>query len=109
MISCNNDSVIFIGNTSRLVLSGLSNDLGEPQNHATVELIAFRKRNGHPVNMTLPRPMNYIPDSDGDYETELSANLPLKPDRWYEATVRAVSGSLVYQASELMRATVRRD
>lgn len=103
------DSVIFIGNTSRLVLSGLSNDLGEPQNTATVQLIAFRKRNGHPVDIALPKPMNYVLDSDGDYETELPASLPLKSGRWYEATVRAVSGSLVYQASELMRATVRRD
>lgn len=100
-------SILFVDNTHVLRLSGLQDEAGDPESDATVELIEFRGRRGEPVNLALPLPLGHV--ADGDYELPLPDTLGLIAGAWYEATIRAVSGSLVYQATELIRAAIRRE
>lgn len=102
-------STMYLSNSHTIRVDLLRDEDGSYINDATVTLESFVDKNGDAVSgVTVPLTMSYVAASNGRYEGALAASLSLSAERWYTATVKAVSGSTQGQWAERVRATTRR-
>lgn len=102
-------STVYVANSHIIRLDALRDQDGSYVNDATVTLQSLVDKDGDAVSgVTVPLTMSYVSGSDGRYEGALDESLGISAERWYTATVRAVSGSTQGQWQERLRSAVRR-
>lgn len=106
------NSIIYVGNTTTVRISGIKYSGGSYINNATVSLVSLTDLgSGASVSgITYPVSMEYVSDSDGSYEATLPYSLEIENGRRYTAVVRAdtPSGERA-EWEERLKATIRRE
>lgn len=89
------NSSISVGSSVVAEVVGLRDHNGVYQNDATVELLSLVHRaTGEAVGgLTLPITLDYVADSNGNYEAQLPYDMDIKVGDILEATFRAISSS----------------
>lgn len=105
-------STLYVGNTMVLELDALATAAGTLQATATVTLESMVDEDGESVSgVSYPLTMAYAGASpiDGRYTATLPDDLGVVAERWYTATIKAVSAAgAVLLVTERIRATVLR-
>lgn len=105
------NSVVYVGSTGILRLTGLQDAADAYQNDATVTVTAAvdAADDTAVTGLTLPLSFTYVAASDGDYEAVIPHNTSMEAGRAYYFTVRAVSSAGHYATwQELVKCRVRK-
>jgi hypothetical protein len=83
-------SIAFVGNTNDLLLTGLKSEIENTFLADAVITVTVKDINGVPVvGETWPKPMTYIPGSDGSYVAGLSHLMHFSDSAKYTAFIDA--------------------
>jgi hypothetical protein len=83
-------SIAFVGNTNDLLLTGLKSEIEDTFLADAVITVTIKDINGVAVvGETWPKPMTYIPGSDGNYVAGLSHLLAFTDSNKYTAFIDA--------------------
>ena len=105
-------SIIYVGNTHRIEVTGLKDADGAFQNDATVTLETLvDELTGTTISgVTLPLSLNYVTASNGDYNAPIPSDAGIVAPNSYIGTIKAIaSGGEVGLWQETMIATIRED